>query len=628
MSSPIPIPRTPAQWTPDERADTCHGCGSAFSMLRRRHHCRGCGRIFCHACTDQTIVIPSFVRHFMASTPTRAEDLGAEKRVCAPCHGQLHGARRSRTLVTVFASLPLPWRQVCALAAVSSLWKDAVRTIQLLWRSLPHRLAGTPHTRLEYELLRTHRRAVAGHARWMIQCYAAGLGCAGDRSAPCGALGCDASCHVHLTAADMLEIFNALPPSLLFDVRLAPAWHDLDPEEFLSLVPWYARLALERPQLARAVLVRLLQCDRALYRFLFELRIYWPTSRLAKQLFDDTLEAAPEELRADWLASYAFVEAVEQILDTRDSEQRAAIVRGVFGVAGARRVRAPWDPRVVITDVLVEGIVVLGSASRPTIVPLRTTTGARRILYKREDVRRDQVAMATAFWINRLTELEIPTYDVFPLTEAHGWVIMLEGTTTLYDIRRVHNTTLQNFLLDRSAGMTVRAFRAAFARSCASACVLSYVVGVGDRHLSNMLVTEDGRVVHIDFGYILGDDPKHVRTEMRVTADMVDTLGGKHSTTFELFRRTCIDAYRALRNRAPFWHVLLSHVAEQDRVRAHVLARLVPGHMQTEADDLLVEVVTRSSSSSWGQTITDTSHAWSTWARNLLPAASVFHMEL
>lgn len=26
-------------------------CGRPFTLLRRRHHCRGCGRIFCDACS-------------------------------------------------------------------------------------------------------------------------------------------------------------------------------------------------------------------------------------------------------------------------------------------------------------------------------------------------------------------------------------------------------------------------------------------------------------------------------------------------------------------------------------------------------------------------------------------------
>jgi len=38
-------------WIPDQRVTMCQVCGSEFSLVVRRHHCRGCGAVVCTACS-------------------------------------------------------------------------------------------------------------------------------------------------------------------------------------------------------------------------------------------------------------------------------------------------------------------------------------------------------------------------------------------------------------------------------------------------------------------------------------------------------------------------------------------------------------------------------------------------
>ena len=45
----------PPTWIPDSMAPLCMGCGSAFSLVRRRHHCRSCGRVFCAKCSPNQV---------------------------------------------------------------------------------------------------------------------------------------------------------------------------------------------------------------------------------------------------------------------------------------------------------------------------------------------------------------------------------------------------------------------------------------------------------------------------------------------------------------------------------------------------------------------------------------------
>lgn len=50
----------PPEWMPDELSSNCMACKSQFTILRRRHHCRNCGKIFCSRCSSNSIPLPRY----------------------------------------------------------------------------------------------------------------------------------------------------------------------------------------------------------------------------------------------------------------------------------------------------------------------------------------------------------------------------------------------------------------------------------------------------------------------------------------------------------------------------------------------------------------------------------------
>jgi phosphatidylinositol 3-kinase len=80
--------------------------------------------------------------------------------------------------------------------------------------------------------------------------------------------------------------------------------------------------------------------------------------------------------------------------------------------------------------------------------------------------------------------------------------------------------------------------------------VLTYILGVGDRHLDNLMLAPDGHFFHVDFGYILGRDPKPYPPPVKVCKEMVDAMGGQASAHYARFQSLCYTAFVNLRKNA------------------------------------------------------------------------------
>ncbi|CAJ1402021.1 unnamed protein product [Effrenium voratum] len=67
--------------------------------------------------------------------------------------------------------------------------------------------------------------------------------------------------------------------------------------------------------------------------------------------------------------------------------------------------------------------------------------------------------------------------------------------------------TLLTFLRAHNGKPDLAKALARLSFTAAVSAVLSFVAGLGDRHHENFMVTVDGRLVHVDFGYALGREP-------------------------------------------------------------------------------------------------------------------------
>uniref|UniRef100_A0A8C8RL52 Lateral signaling target protein 2 homolog n=1 Tax=Pelusios castaneus TaxID=367368 RepID=A0A8C8RL52_9SAUR len=52
--------KDPPDWVPDEVCSFCTACKAPFTVIRRKHHCRSCGKIFCSRCSAHSAPLPRY----------------------------------------------------------------------------------------------------------------------------------------------------------------------------------------------------------------------------------------------------------------------------------------------------------------------------------------------------------------------------------------------------------------------------------------------------------------------------------------------------------------------------------------------------------------------------------------
>ena len=175
-----------------------------------------------------------------------------------------------------------------------------------------------------------------------------------------------------------------------------------------------------------------------------------------------------------------------------------------------------------------------------------------------DDLRQDQLVMQVIKLMDKLLrqenlDLKLMPYKVLATGSDHGMLQFIDSVAIANIISR-YNGEIQSYLRDHNADPSSAdtfgikpSVLDTYVRSCAGYCVITYLLGIGDRHLDNLLLTTKGNLFHIDFGYMLGRDPKPYPPPMKLNREMVDAMGGVSSVHFQKFKSLCYSAFMILR---------------------------------------------------------------------------------
>lgn len=142
----------------------------------------------------------------------------------------------------------------------------------------------------------------------------------------------------------------------------------------------------------------------------------------------------------------------------------------------------------------------------------------------------------------------VPTYQILMLTKDIGLIEYIEDSITLRMIN--HNGyTLQNYILNRNLNEKLDLVKTRFMQSLSISSCISYIIGLGDRHLDNIMINRNGQIFNIDYAYIMENPLTTIfdTPQIKVTDDIIDFLGGSHSVYYEEFKKLVIKIYNILR---------------------------------------------------------------------------------
>ncbi len=184
------------------------------------------------------------------------------------------------------------------------------------------------------------------------------------------------------------------------------------------------------------------------------------------------------------------------------------------------------------------------SATSPLLIPFVAHDGQQRnFIFKcGDDLRQDRNIILMFHIMDHIWKsqgynfhMDETLYEVIPTGPTSGLMQMVPQCHPLSSVENFADF----FAKHRTASLQV------YTSTLAAYSVATFLLGIGDRHLDNLLITEQGHLFHIDFGFIFGDDPKPSFTvaPMRVNRDMiahlpnVEELYTKMSVAFNVMRQ-------------------------------------------------------------------------------------------
>lgn len=500
-------------------------CGSTFRLMLRQHHCRSCGQVFCWVCTNQRIIIPALLVEYRQTTGWWQKGIPA--RVCKKCYDRVVLYQVSQVLIDQLYLRPISLERLYVMSLQNGSAQRAVEYYITDMKRTKYLFPSEGLSPSQIGFLRANANFLSHDQLWMTQILKVETLENAD---------------ISLKQAVDIIIF-----AKVYGSSIDHALKVIDTVKITEIISYIPILTLTFDAKVFTILIKR-SCESQLLAFVF----YWSLNILSSSVCNgETATSYRENLLMKLSAT-----------NTKDEERSKGIVNFrrficsfeqginlVKTVINDFSVIDPLHPDHQITHV--EKIEPGESHSRPFFISYKSSFDPLQtfqIMYKREDTRKDAcIVKIIRLLAETLVEIRDPfplvTYAVMPISPRAGFVEIVEEARTIFSISK--EGSINNFFQKHAPAKIMGDIREVYTLSLAFWTIITYIFGVGDRHLDNIMISTSGVLFHIDYGFIFGADPKPYAPRVRLNSYMIEGIGG--DSEYEDFKERCCKIFMIIR---------------------------------------------------------------------------------
>lgn len=207
----------------------------------------------------------------------------------------------------------------------------------------------------------------------------------------------------------------------------------------------------------------------------------------------------------------------------------------------------------MLTDALNEKLIDKEASTEVSGVMIKSNDDLRQEVFVMQMIHFYQSVFAKAslpIWLK--------TYRILSTSKDTGMIEFLIDSTSIDSLKKsdlfpVSGSLREYFemIYGKPDATPFKAAQRNFMLSLVGYSLVSYLLGLKDRHNGNIMIDVRGRLIFIDFGFAMGMAPGHEfsfeRAPFKLTQDYVDVMGGPDSECFKEFKRLFVAGFEAAR---------------------------------------------------------------------------------